>query len=177
MSSPRRIESSRNNGARSQGPNTPEGKSRSAQNAFTHGLTSGLTAKTVVLSNESAPAFENMLARYITHFEPTNPLQADLIEELAVAKWRQRRLWLIETAALDFEMDRQENEVAKIYNKIDEPTRLALAFKALADSSSLLSNLSRYESRHRRAYENAHKRLEASRAQAQSLDLEQPLAA
>jgi hypothetical protein len=156
MSSQRRIQSSRANGALSRGPITPEGKAASAQNARTHQL----TAATVVLTNEDAPVLEDMLATYASHFAPRNPIEADLIEELAVAKWRQRRLWAIESAAIDLEMDVQQQEVDVKYETIDQPTRLALAYKSLNDHSKLLSNLSRYESRHRRAYEKAVAQLE-----------------
>jgi hypothetical protein len=151
MSSQRRIDSSRANGAHSQGPVSIEGKARSAQNARKHSL----TANTVVLSNEDHDAFVTLFERYHAHFAPQDPLQEDLIEEMAVAKWRQRRIWNVETAVIDHEMDEQEEKLNAEFSEIDECTRLALAVKSLTDHSKLLPNLSRYENRHRRAYEKA----------------------
>ncbi len=150
MSSLRRIVASRANGSHSHGPSTPEGKARSAQNARTHSLTASM-----VLSNESDTQLQAMLDAYTTEFRPATATELDLIEEMATAKWRQRRLWNVETALLDHEMEKHKTEIAKIYKQIDEPTRAALAFQSLADNSTVLHNLSRYESRHRSAWYRA----------------------
>jgi hypothetical protein len=147
MSSQKGIDSSRANGAHSRGPATPEGKTRSA--------------KSLLLSNEDAGAFESLIAGYEAHFDPQNPIQHDLVEEIAAARWRQRRIWNIQTAAVDHEMDRQEPALKAEYAQIEECTRIALAVKHLTDHSKLLSNLSRYESRHRRAYDRAVEKLES----------------
>jgi cytochrome c biogenesis protein ResB len=110
--------------------------------------------------NEDSAAFESLIARYEAHFDPQNPIQEDLVEEIAAARWRQRRIWNIQTAAVDHEMDRQEPALKAEYAQIDQCTRIALAVKHLTDNSKLLSNLSRYESRHRRAYDRAVEKLE-----------------
>src|SRR5207302_10123628 len=96
MSSQRRIDSSRANGAISQGPTTPEGKFISSQNATVHGL----AAKSLVLTNESRDRFQSMMEDYIDELQPTSRIAMDLVEQMSVAKWRQRRAWEVETATL-----------------------------------------------------------------------------
>jgi hypothetical protein len=86
MSSLRRINSSRANGAKSRGPVTPGGKRISSGNALRHGL----AAESVVLSTESRPRFEALLDSYMEKFQPRDQVEADLVEEMAVSKWRQR---------------------------------------------------------------------------------------
>ncbi|MGI8743222.1 MAG: hypothetical protein ACR2NN_11760 [Bryobacteraceae bacterium] len=62
----------------------------------------------------------------------------------------QHRLWSIQTATLDLEMDRQDSKIRKEFGeqesgKCDERTRQAIAFKSLADESASLHLLNRYE--------------------------------
>lgn len=57
MSSQRRIQASRTNGALSRGPKTPKGKARSAG----HNLRYGILAQTLVLEGESREAFPRAL--------------------------------------------------------------------------------------------------------------------
>jgi hypothetical protein len=97
MSSARRIAASRANGATSRGPKTPEGKRRSAMNDVRHGL----LAKTVLLDNESPEAFEEFCRHFHQSLDPADPVETALLEELAVAVWRTRRAWAIETTTLE----------------------------------------------------------------------------
>ena len=154
-SSARRIASSRANGALSLGPITAEGKARSAQNALVHGL----TANTVVLSMESREQFDALADRYFNFFQPIDPVQEDSVEELAVSKWRVRRIWNLEHSIIDAQMDLQNAELEKTFAHIDPPLRLGAAVKALHEQSNVLPNLSRYEVRHRRVYDSALNRL------------------
>jgi hypothetical protein len=151
MSSQRRIDASRANGARSHGPTTPEGQAISARNSVRHGMTS----KTVVLTNESSVRFEQILESYVNYFQPQNEVEMDLVEEMAVAKWRQRRAWSVETATLDHEMDCQDPELAKKWGRLDHPTRLALAHESLAQRTQSLNLIGRYETRLRRHYDKS----------------------
>jgi hypothetical protein len=151
----RKLQSARLNGAKSTGPKTPEGKAIASMNALRHGL----AAKTVVLSNESHDRFNGIHDAYIDEFDPRTTAESDAIEEMAIAKWRHRRYWGIEAATLDLQMDRQAKELEKEFTKMDEMTRLAIAFTALADNSNALRLLDRYLAGIRRDYDRAFHRL------------------
>ena len=168
-----RTESARHNGRRSKGPITDQGKSTSSRNAVQHGLTSN---KMFVLQNESPQAWAEMLAACFETFKPATILETKLVEEIAFAKWRLRRLWFVETSLLDHEMDRQAEAFAETQGsrETDEPLRQALAFKALADDSKALALIARYETRLQRAYDRAVAQLKALRAERQIEIEEQP---
>jgi len=97
MASAAKIRASRLNGAKSRGPITEQGKKKSSLNALKHGL----TAKTLVLSNEDHSIFEKLQQTYIDSFQPTNSLELELIHTMAAAEWRMRRAWTVETALAD----------------------------------------------------------------------------
>jgi hypothetical protein len=75
MPSTQQSETSRQNGAKSHGPVTPEGLANASKNA----LKPGLTAAVVVLPHE------------IHDFRPANQSQQDLVEALAATRWRSNR--------------------------------------------------------------------------------------
>ncbi len=155
MPSEAKSRAARENGRKSRGPVTPEGKSRSSKNALKHGL----GARELVLANEDPDDFVDLAAAYYDKFKPADEVECDLVNEMAFARWRLRRVWAAETALIDNEMDRQGPKLAEQYSKMDEPTRIALAMRELADSSSSHSSFVRYEMRYRRAYSRALKEL------------------
>ena len=82
------------------GPRTQPGKDASKLNATRHGL----TAKTIVLSVEDQPRFEAMLEAYTLELNPIGIEESDLVEEIVVGRWRQKRHWGIEAAILELAM-------------------------------------------------------------------------
>jgi hypothetical protein len=156
MSSLRRILASQANGRLSRGPKTPEGKLRSSKNAAFHGL----SANSALLSGEDRERFNQLHQSFLETFAPASDAEALLIEQMAVAQWKLRRLWSMESAALDHQMDRMAGEIDATYERIDPPTRLALAFSRLADNGRALSTLERYQSRIQRDYYRAAAELE-----------------
>ena len=83
-----RAAASRQNGARSRGPSTPEGKARAAQNALKHGLRA---QKYLVLPDEDAAEFEVLEAALVEELAPVGTLQTVLARRVAVAAWRLAR--------------------------------------------------------------------------------------
>ncbi len=155
MSSLRKSQAARVNGAKSHGPKTAEGKKISSLNAVRHGLTAG----TVVLTNESPNLFRLVFDSYIEHFQPVGHVELDLVEEMAVAKWRQRRMWGIESAQIDLQLERQKPKLKEEFDKIDEVVNTSIAFQTLGDKSNVLMLMHRYETRMCRIYDRALKSL------------------
>jgi hypothetical protein len=154
MSSQRKIDSARANGAKSHGPKTEAGRKISSMNAVTHGLYS----KGVVIAKESSEQYQEMLDAYIQQFQPIGPVELDLVEEMVAAKWRQRRLWSIETDLIEDQILIQTEKLDKDYSDYDPHCPLSYAYAALAESGSL-PFLTRNESRLERAYFRALKLL------------------
>src|ERR1035438_4382561 len=150
MSSQRKIDSARANGAKSHGPKTEAGRKTSSMNAVTHGLYS----KGVVIAKESSEQYQEMLDAYIQQFQPIGPVELDLVEEMVAAKWRQRRLWSIETDLIEDQILIQTEKLDKDSPDYDPHGPLSYAYAALAESGSL-PFLTRNESRLERAYSRA----------------------
>jgi hypothetical protein len=156
MSTERQQNASRANGRKSHGATTPAGKLASSSNAITHGMLS----TTIVLKGESTDRFLGLLTALLEEFEPQTPFEESLIENMAVVRWRQMRIWGMEKAAMEHEMLRQ----AEMPNSTElDPaehaaTRAAIAFRTLSDDSRSLELINRYESRYDRQYLRAHRR-------------------
>src|SRR5580698_8459736 len=142
MSSKRRIISSRANGAKSHGPSTPEGKLRSSQNAFRHGL----LADCVVLSCESREAFLELLRVHEDRFQPADAVEFGMIEEMVAAKWRIHRAWAMEKGLM-------EKQLTPVTPDGAVP-RLAAAIDYLAGAPAL-GVLHRYETRLHNMYQRS----------------------
>jgi hypothetical protein len=132
-----------------------EGKNRSSMNALKHGM----TAKTLVLCNESQEGFKEMSQAVFDQWLPQNEVEAELVEMMVAAKWRQRRSWGVETATVDLEIDTQAPAFARKYDNADELTRTAEAFHGLHAKDNTLPLLNRYETSMDRQYYRAQNQL------------------
>jgi hypothetical protein len=103
MSSDKRKESSRANGAKSHGPSSPDGKKRSSRNAVQHGL----LADCVLLTCEDAANFDILIQNHERRFQPADGIEFGIVEEMCAAYWRLHRVWTIETHALNHQMAMQ----------------------------------------------------------------------
>ena len=148
-----KSETARANGAKSKGPKTAETREKSSRNSLKHGLT---TRHNMLLACEDPALFQQVVDEYTSVYQPTNPVERDLVEEMIGAKWRIRRLKLIEVALVDYEMANKKEEIEDTLTTFDHGIHLGVSFKDLSDGSRSISLLSRYESRLHRISHRAH---------------------
>jgi hypothetical protein len=157
----RQSDSARINGARSNGPKTDEGKARSSQNSLKHGLNSD---RIVVLSNEKQEDYDTLHNSFLKRFDPKDDVELELVNEMVGARWRLRRIRLMETEAMDMRMEEHDEFLKERRENPTSRRRQAMAFKSLSDTSQSLNMLSRYETRLQRTYERAFDNLKKLRA-------------
>ena len=145
MTSQNKADASRANGAKSKGPKTPEGKARSAQNSRRHGS----LANIVVLIEENPEAFQALMADLDGRLRPQDIVEAHLVETMAVAQWRQERLWAMEKGGLDYETSKNRDW------EMSPSVRASLAFRAASGDTAAADLLGRYDTRFDRQYHRA----------------------
>jgi hypothetical protein len=101
------IEANRANALKSTGPKTEGGKRRVSQNALKHGVLS----QRLVLQDENPEEFQALVDDLHSALRPIGTLELMLVEKIAVAFWRQRRLVRAESAGIELQrrMDRHSN--------------------------------------------------------------------
>ena len=92
MSTEKQIEANRLNAQKSTGPNTEEGKKRSALNACRHGL----TGQVVVLPEEDKEAFDAFMLANVATFEVATVMEQQLAQSYVHYQWRINRAAAIE---------------------------------------------------------------------------------
>ena len=119
----------------------------------------GLTARLTLWQNENTGHFQNLLLALLEQFEPTNDVEFLCIEEMAMAKWRSRRVVGMETAA--------GNKHLGETTATGGAGTLA-AYTAAQQAGQLLTTLRQHEAAYSRAYQRASKHLRQLREHAAS---------
>jgi hypothetical protein len=170
MSSRQLRKQARRNGAKATGTKSQAGIQKSSQNSLKHGL----TGKAIVLTNESQAHFDELHLTYVQEFQPESGVEMDLVDQMVAAQWRLRRIWRLQTAALDLKMDQQEAEIAKAFKQIDQATRATVAFTAMANDEKALDLFLRYETAYTRMHQRAMNSLSKLRKEKLRNDPEPP---
>jgi hypothetical protein len=164
-----KSEAARANGAKSQGPVTPEGKARSSRNSLRHGFRS----ETVVLPHEDASHFEQLRDSYVDDLQPANQSQLDLVDTMAAARWRLNRLVTMESCLFEQELARTAKTIDEEFTGMDDTGKLAWTLNKMVNTSKTPAHLLRYESQLNRSYDLALKQLQTLQKMAQAAALEQ----
>jgi len=142
MATPNQIRANRANALRSTGPTSPEGKQIASRNSIRHGMLS----QTVVLEGESQDRFIDLLTTLTSQLKPRSDAEAAIVETMAIARWKQMRIWGVQKAGFDLEMARLNSDCTL------PPARAYMVFKSLADNSRVLDLQHRYETGYDRQF-------------------------
>ena len=154
MPSKNRIEAGRRNGALAKGKKSEESRQKCAMNSVRHGI----TAKSIVLSNESKEGFEALRKTYYTRFQPADEVECDLVDDMVSARWRLRRAASLERVTVDLRQDRMMQippEDREYKGEPPEIVRIMLAYDKEFNDSDTLRLVARYETRLQRIFEKA----------------------
>ena len=144
---------SRANGAKSQGPVTPEGKARSALNALKHGM----YTKQVVMTLEHQPFYDKIRDDYYNFFQPKNRVTAHLIESLTLTHWHINRLRHLDTLFVNIETARPG--LTDEFEACSPDVQIAMAFKYVTEHNSVLTVIARKLASHQREFHRMFKQL------------------
>lgn len=139
-SSERQKNASRQNGAKSHGPVTPEGKAKCSLNALKHGLLSTISS----LSCEEEVHFREIEQSYIARFQPRDAVEQGLVEQIAWAHYRMRLCWIDDLTILSLQVAADRDDVNKEWDTPNNHDHRALATIASLKDSNALALVQRY---------------------------------
>ncbi len=91
-SSPKQVEANRQNGRKSNGPCTPQGKLHVALNALKHGLHAQPVVQGMLAIGEKPRTYYRLLAQLVASLRPANPHQRMQVENIAHLRCEKLRL-------------------------------------------------------------------------------------
>src|SRR5271167_1296083 len=90
--SPKQVEANRQNGRKSKGPCTPQGKLHVVLNAVKHGLHAQPLVQGMLAIAEKPRAYYRLLAQLFASLRPANPHQRMQVEDICQLRWEKLRL-------------------------------------------------------------------------------------
>ncbi len=110
----RRAEIARQNGSKSNGPNTAEGRLRCAQAARDNQRRRALPLSfdCTLLPTESRELYDSISAQEFAYWQPTTPTECQLVLELIDANWKIKRIRFAQTNETISHMEAQRQRLA-----------------------------------------------------------------
>src|ERR1039457_6592918 len=154
MSTEPKTNANRDNSKKSSGPRTAEGKARSRRNSTVHGL----TGKSPILPGEAPADLLDLAERYHADLKPDGAVEEDLVERMAVATYRLRRIARIEVGYFDLRL--RYHPMPERLKTAGVAVPRAFAYHFDCSKEEVFDRLSRYESRIQRDYSRCLKDLQ-----------------
>jgi hypothetical protein len=135
------IEANRKNALRSTGPKTKEGKERVKYNAVKHGVLSDAIA--LFKDYEEESVYQRILEALAEHLKPQGPVENMLVERMAVAHWRYRRLLKYEVSSTRLNLMRLDGPLSG-WGRVEElvarlgPSETQLWKRLMVEASSTI---------------------------------------
>jgi hypothetical protein len=129
MASAAQIAANRENGKKSQGPTSDEGKQASSRNNLRHGLTGHVFA---LMTWEKPEHFDLFHAALKQEYNPTTATELILVEKMAQQQWLAQRAQSFLTVEMSIEIDDPEiqHECQKKYQHLlalPDPARASVS--------------------------------------------------
>jgi hypothetical protein len=121
-----------------------------------------MLAAAIVLDGEAADRLATLSEAFHRQMQPRDEVELAYVENMIMCRWRQIRLWELESANMSFEIRKQ----AHLHESETKRTQAALAFRSLSDESNSLDLMNRYETRFARQFIRSHQcllKLQANR--------------
>ncbi len=141
--SPRQQQANQRNAQKSTGPKTQAGKEVSRYNALKHGI----TAELVCIPGECRPHYDARRLELIDYYKPQSLLEFDLVDHIANALWRKRRVVKHETLMVTLEVHAQRQSPNPRVTEASPDVESSVATQILSDDTNGLGLLDRYESK------------------------------
>ena len=160
----------RENGQKSHGPVSPEGKAKSRFNA----VKCNLTGNHVLVRAEEAPRYHKDISDYQSQFQPVGPEECALVQSIADLRWRLNKIPGLEQVVLTMEGAKL---IAEEPTYADPAAHLALEREVRLRHEKELRNLALQEHRLSRRREREAAELERLQATRKAKEQENALAA
>jgi hypothetical protein len=160
MATALQIAANRRNAKRSTGPRTTEGKQAVRLNAVKHGM----TAKVIVLGQESDADYQEIRAALIHDYAPATSQELMLVDQIAAGYWRTIRARRFETEIFDGQIRALKHKHGKSTDVRPDTDDQGCAVFLQVEPAETLKNYFRYDGTISRDYYRAIAALEKMQA-------------
>ena len=148
MSNEERAKGASENGSKSQGPTSTEGKAKSARNGiktgeFAQKLAAFVPPDSAVLCNEDRQKYFILVDQLIQIYAPINQESMNLVRQIAIARWQIERLHTATTNVWNFALLTAAGEPFTVVEEMEDAQAAARAAEALFSGPSSVERMSR----------------------------------